>query len=1155
MIEFYPGHILILWRAAQAGFTLTQELFVASLYTSWDHSPTAISAAAWLYNYSCSDISGAAILEIGCGNGANLIRHATIYPQSTCVGVDIDAQRIEAAQNNARQSEMNNLHLYCMGLQDLLSIDAGRFDYIIIPAMYTLLDNSARSALMLWCQRQLNDNGIIAVRWNTLPGARSQKILQQAIAFHCAAAQSEQAWLTSARAMLTFMEMTDSRGEVKAAAASAQKLTDAELLGQYLEDNQDACLLSDFAQRVKAERLQLLGDVVPQSELAEHYGAPIALLHQTVASGSHALQAQQYLDFAVQRSERFSLLISAKSGHPFSHRPELNQLKTMHWAASCALTEDENQRITRYGEKVNTRSPDIRRLFDWLSAAWPRSLSTEQLIQLTLEPENPVDHRERMMVALEELFLNKPPSLYLSAAPSPYNRAEGELKLICDFSTTEVADGAYCARTNGWGERLAFKREEFAAWQRWPHPDNLSDARYAIELAGKGLLIGSATSWAHFWQRIIACGDRALIEGAMRAFLLATSAEKQGGLLSASMERSLRAIKPRVSVNPKKASKAQQLLNAGHIQQAREDIAGLLIEHPTDSTLLMLAAAACNKAGDNETALTLLARRLGQGGDLHSVLNSLARVLTSLEAKSSTPRLLFQQLLKQDDKNGERWLDLSSCFHAIDDKIREEQCLQASLKHDAKNSICLLRLATLYSHTGRMEEAKALCTQALALPMGAINRLNSHALYLFLLSHDAVLSAEEKFHAHVDFGVLASQWAQSTTLARSAQTPSDGRGKIRIGFVSGDLRGHPVHHFIYPVWHSINRDRYELYAYATGREDRITQQYRDIATVFRSVAALSALELAQQIASDNIDVLIDLSGFTEGNRLLTFALKPAALQMSWIGFVGTTGLQQMDYYIAHDHLMAPGELDAIFTEKLVSLPSAKIFEYSSVAPEVGKLPALKNGYLTLGNFNRPQKLTPAILDCWAKILRTLPHARLLFAYMDDERMIDSYRVEMTRRGVNPEQLDFRMKQSFADYLAMHNEVDILLDSHPYSAGTTAQHACWMGVPLVTTTEGSAVSRTTAATMKTFNLGEFVTASLDEYAEKVIELDRRYDCLSAIRQSLRARIKQREASHSHNAVYFEQMIETVWQRHQAGEAPSALFIEDQHRWDEQHDVIK
>ena len=114
---------------------------------------------------------------------------------------------------------------------------------------------------------------------------------------------------------------------------------------------------------------------------------------------------------------------------------------------------------------------------------------------------------------------------------SPYNTASAELKLICDFSDRGSGRRHLLRPYQRWGERLAFKREEFAAWQRWPHPDNLSDARYAIELAGKGLLIGSATSWAHFWQRIIACGDRALIEGAMRAFLLATSAEKQGGLL------------------------------------------------------------------------------------------------------------------------------------------------------------------------------------------------------------------------------------------------------------------------------------------------------------------------------------------------------------------------------------------------------------------------------------------------------------------------------------------------------------------------------------------------------------------------------------------------------------------------------------------------
>lgn len=147
--------------------------------------------------------------------------------------------------------------------------------------------------------------------------------------------------------------------------------------------------------------------------------------------------------------------------------------------------------------------------------------------------------------------------------------------------------------------------------------------------------------------------------------------------------------------------------------------------------------------------------------------------------------------------------------------------------------------------------------------------------------------------------------------------------------------------FFWPVWKTLNRDRYELYAYATGKQDAVSKGYQSSATVFRHVAALNAVELARQISEDGIDVLIDLSGFTNGNRLLSFALKPAPIQMSWIGFVGTTGLQEMDYYIIYHGMAEPGELDGIFSEKLVSLPSAKLFEYHASAPEINPLPALK----------------------------------------------------------------------------------------------------------------------------------------------------------------------------------------------------------------------
>ncbi|AUX73495.1 bifunctional class I SAM-dependent methyltransferase/glycosyltransferase [Erwinia pyrifoliae] len=1120
-----------------------------TLYASWHYSPAAIASAACLYRFTSVDISTASVLEVGCAGGGNLLRHAAAYPQSICVGIDIDAGRIAEGVRQTQEAALNNLHFYCLGLQDLLSIEVGKFDYIIIPSMYNMLDAHARSALINWCRRQLSPDGVIALCWSTQPGARTQQQLRQAIAYHCRPAQTEPEWLASARGMLSFIEMSEADGALKQAAGRALTLTDAELLGQFLEDNQDACLLSDFAVRVNAEQLQLLGDVVPQYEMAEYYGDKVAMLQQAVAPASDPLQLRQYLDFAVMRSERFSLLVAQKSAQTFSDKPDLNQLAIMHWAASCMPGDDEHVRITRYGEKVDASHPAIRRILDWLSAAWPRSLSTEQLIRLTLEPESPDDHREVMLAALQTLFINKQPSLYLSSTPSPYNSAAAqELQPICTYSEAEAGDAALCVRTNWWGERLAFKQQEHALWQRGLTIENEQDARLALALAGKGLLSGDALSWSRFWQRIYSCGDQALLNGCMRAYLLATSAESAGGMLTSAQQQVVRAAKLVETVNPKKARKAEELLNAGYMTQAKEAITALLAEHADDATFLLLAAATFNKCGDYATASSVAMKRLALNGDCLPAITLLASIVSSQDSTSPLAKILFHHLLKLDDANSELWLKLSGLYNSAHDLAREERCLQKAIQRDADNAINMLRMATLYSHTGRLEEAKALCRKALKGQLSAFTRANAQAMYVFILSHDAALTAEEKFLAHRQFGQLAQRWARAVMPTNRLQQPRDEREKIRIGFVSGDLNSHPVHHFVWPVWKTLNRERYELYAYATGKEDAVTEGYQSSASVFRHVAALNAVELARQISQDGIDVLIDLSGFTNGNRLLSFALKPAPIQMSWIGFVGTTGLQEMDYYIVYHGMAEPGELDSIFSEKLVSLPSAKLFEYYATAPAINPLPALKNGHLTLGNFNRPQKLTPELLDCWANILLALPDARLLFGFMADQQMSDRYLAEMTRRGVKPEQLAFRSKQNFAAYMAMHQEVDILLDSHPYSAGTTAQHAVWMGVPLITAIEGSAVSRTTAMAMKTLNLDEFVCHSLDEYAQKVIAWNSRYQALDAIRRSMRARIAQRENAHSHNAYYFEQMIDAVWQRHLAGQPPAPLSIADAHRWD-------
>ncbi len=1121
---------------------------MSTLYSAWHYSPAAIASAAHMYHYACTDVRCASVLEIGCGRGENLLRQAAAYPESTCVGVDIDAERIAAGVATMSEQKLANVHLYCMGLADLLSLEVGKFDYIIIPSVYTMLDNDSRDALLVWCRSQLAESGVIAVKWNALPGAYANPIIQQAITWHSQQAQTEQAWLGSARAMLSFMQMSQMDAVLTEQVEYALKLSDAELLAHYIEDSNDASFLSDFAAKTHACELRMLGDVVAQYEMPDYYSSQISALHNVIVPGKERVQMQQYLDFAVQRRQRFSLLIAQDCAQPVSELPDTGRLASMHWAANYACTDDINKRINRYGTALDTSNPLTRRILDWLRAAWPRSLSYEQIIQNTLEPEKPERHEETLLEALQALYLAQPASLYVCAFPSPYNTHRREkMQLLCTYGAQEVEGGALCARTNWWGETLAFKRAEHEFYKKGMRIESDSDAYLAIELAGKGLVSGDALSWTRLWQSVFSCGNNGMLEGCLRSYLLAISPEGEGGMLTAPAERAILMAKLKETVNVKKARRAEMLLSAGYTAQAKESIVELLADNPEDATFMLLAIDTSLKCADYDSALTLVCKRLALDGNYIGVLSKFANVLAEKESTSATLKLVYRYLLKREPRNSLFWALLSICY-TNQDRATEERCLVTSLELDAENSTSLLRLAGLYSHSGRLEEAKVLCDRALALPLKEFTRLRTMAAYLFILSHDELLTAQQKFQQHLQFGELASHWAKSILLPKRAVSREAGRQTIRIGFISGDFNSHPVHLFIYPTWQAINRDRYELYAYATGKVDTITERYQESATQYRYVASLSEHELATQIVNDGIDVLIDLSGFTNGNRLLTFALKPAPVQMSWIGFVGSTGLKEMDYYIAHAGLAAPGELDDIFSEKLVSLPSTKIFEYNQSAPDLVEAPALKNGYLTLGNFNRPQKLTPAILDCWASIMVALPTARLLFGFMADEKMMAHYANEMEQRGVARERLDFRVKLDLNRYLAMHNEVDILLDSHPYSAGTTAQYASWMGVPIVTAPEGSAVSRTSASTMKTFGLDEFVVANLNDYVRKVVELNDRYEYLNTLRLSMRERITQREKSHSHNAYYFEKMIDSVWQRHLNGEPPQPLFIEDEHRWD-------
>ncbi|MGK7286476.1 O-linked N-acetylglucosamine transferase, SPINDLY family protein [Buttiauxella agrestis] len=258
-----------------------------------------------------------------------------------------------------------------------------------------------------------------------------------------------------------------------------------------------------------------------------------------------------------------------------------------------------------------------------------------------------------------------------------------------------------------------------------------------------------------------------------------------------------------------------------------------------------------------------------------------------------------------------------------------------------------------------------------------------------------------------------------------------------------------------------------------------------------------------------------------------FALKPAPVSMSFIGYPGTTGLSEMDYVIVHNKFAQPGLLEKQFTEELIYMPFSKQFEPVDNAPDIKPLPALSNGYFTYASFNRPSKLNDCVLETWSKILIAQPTAKLLIGFMLGFNLIDEISQKMVGWGVKHEQLIFRERTSMTAYLEMHNEVDLLLDCFPYTGGTTTNHALWMGVPTLSFAGETMASRQGVVNMCQYGLNEFVAESIEEYIDKALAFSTDNHALNELRMNLRSKIRLQENSTTSPAWYLELMLRKAW----------------------------
>ena len=378
---------------------------------------------------------------------------------------------------------------------------------------------------------------------------------------------------------------------------------------------------------------------------------------------------------------------------------------------------------------------------------------------------------------------------------------------------------------------------------------------------------------------------------------------------------------------------------------------------------------------------------------------------------------------------------------------------------------------------------------------------------LFCLSHDENTSVKDLYREHVQFGKNYEQPLKK--LWQPHQNDKDPDKCLRVGFVSATFREHSLAYFIAPLLPYLSTSlNVSLYAYSTSSiEDSTTQRLRTGFRYWNNVNELSNEALAQKIREDQIDILVDLDGHTSDNRLMTFALKPAPIQVSWLGYLATTGLSAMDYYFADSYLVPPHRFDGQFTEKLVQLPANAPFMPSEVAPEVNALPALGKGYITFACFNRPNKITSTAVKLWAKLMHALPTSKMLLGAMPHDGSYDALMTWFEAAGIKRDRLEFRPRSFMKNYLKLHHEVDICLDTFPSNGVTTTCHAVWMGVPTLCIDGQSLTSRAAMAVMSHVGLNSFVAENDDDFVQKVLHWANHLEALAEVRGSLRERFSR------------------------------------------------
>lgn len=411
-------------------------------------------------------------------------------------------------------------------------------------------------------------------------------------------------------------------------------------------------------------------------------------------------------------------------------------------------------------------------------------------------------------------------------------------------------------------------------------------------------------------------------------------------------------------------------------------------------------------------------------------------------------------------------------------------------------------LARVLMETGSAHEGIDLLKRAIdKMP----DNSQAHSNYLLRLHQMAELDPQMLFDEHRRWGRIHAPASLAGTAHHNVPAPDR---RLRIAYISPDFRRHSVAYFFESLLDGHDRKDVEVYGYGNVEfRDDITRRIEQKFDRYRNIRDVGDQAVAELIEQDGIDILVDLAGHVGDNRLGVLARKPAPIQVAYLGYPDTTGVEAIDYRLT-DTLADPPELQRFYTEELVFLSEGFLcYRPPDFAPPISPLPADTNGYITFGSFNNNCKINPVVTKLWAEVLKANDNSRLLLKLKGgNERQIrDHYLGRFEKAGLSRARVDICGWKSPAEHLHTYGQMDIALDTYPYNGTTTTCEALWMGVPTISLVGKCHASRVGLSILSRVGLEFFAASTPREYVAKATALAANLPALAQIRTSMRARI--------------------------------------------------